>query len=772
MTKQLLYLGLLGITATAWGAPLDRSAKGVTIAETVAIKENVSQIAKAESGKTMKRLPSELRRKAAMRQGLNPRHHGIKATSKADETVFFESFEGTDGTDITWLPEGWTRETFGSPDLEPTQTWSITASMALMGAAAPADGDFYMGVSFSTDKPQDEWLISPVISTLEGQELSFNWFAQPLFLFGVENIDWETMQYVGEKTIAANMEVYLREAENAESHGEWVKVFDLASMFMNYTAEELMSIVYTQMPKENISLGDFSGKKLQVGFRYVGQDGDTMMVDAVSVAYPALNAIYSLPYSTQFFGFSDNAEWTYANFSSAIYPVFSPIYWMNMSENEVNDVTYSWAYLDPDTSDYVSYTGENLEVTYHPDYTSDFTTRNNLFYMPTLTASASGYSDGSYQAPYNYFQAGGAADFEFKDAGLVHIGLLPFAPQVSDLGGITLDYEAAGDIAMPLFGHNANTGAWWTNHFFDGEAKEGDSAQVVSLINFMYPEASPMVVKGGWVNAKGTVSDNAEFKYGIYPLNDNLEPAETPLVEAVCKGSEVRKNEDFLVIPFTFAEPFVVDDTYPAYVVKFSGFNSDECEYFLPMQSLKPNIDQLCFGFVELAVESPDYGSGYTFIPMANFEGPYGEMLNAFCMNLDGYYPWLKTDTEAVKVDAAGTPVTIEFDSYYDAEELSVKCPTGVYVKEAKGRYGNTEIVIAHDLSEVIAEGDLVVSAPGVEAVVKVSETTGVNAVASSSKEISSASTLTGVSVDKNNLEKGVYVVKYTDGTVGKIIVK
>ncbi len=48
-----------------------------------------------------------------------------KSEADSDETVFFESFEGSDGTDVSWMPEGWTRESFGGEGLEAGQTWSI-----------------------------------------------------------------------------------------------------------------------------------------------------------------------------------------------------------------------------------------------------------------------------------------------------------------------------------------------------------------------------------------------------------------------------------------------------------------------------------------------------------------------------------------------------------------------------------------------------------------------------------------------------------------------
>ncbi len=443
---------------------------------------------------------------------------------------------------------------------------------------------------------------------------------------------------------------------------------------------------------------------------------------------------------------------------------------MNMSDNEV-DATFSWRYLDPDTSDYVTAEEYDLSEEYHPDYTSDFTTRNNLFYLPELTASAPGHSNGTYKAPYNYFQAGGAADFEFPD-GMVHMGLLPFSIQTDGIAGVTLDYEAAGDMAMPLFGHNENTRAWWTDHYFMGEAAEGEYAEVKGLINFIYPVESPMVMKGGWVNVRGEISDDAELSFGIYPVDDEFVPSDTPHASAVCKGSDIRRMEDFNSLPFVFDAPMVIDNSYQAYILKLTGFDSDACPYFLPMQSLKPNIDGLCLGFLDLEINSNEFGLGHSFVPLANFEGDYGDMLNAFCMNIDGYYPWLKAGVDKVEITSDGS-VDIPLDSYYDAADLSFKCPMGTYISSANGRYGNTVVTITHDMSEVIAEGDLVITAPGVEAVVAVSEVvSSVSAVDLDSAEVRAVYTISGTESGKDGLTPGIYVVRYADGKVRKITEK
>lgn len=774
MTRGLLYLAMLSVIATAVAATpqtvrMDYAGNSRTMKITVPTKG--STMDKNAGMRAVKTLPNNrIEGVRKLRKDVRPMtRNAFNAPSNDSETVFFESFEGSDGTDLSWMPEGWTRESYGGEGLDPTQTWSVGMLNPSLPVPGPADGDFYMGVSFSSDIPQDEWMISPVIESKEGNELSFYWWGQPAFLFKMNNVDWETMEFIGDKEMAANLEVYVR-AINDEDNSEWIRLFDLASKYMDLSLMELLEATPATMEKENLPLDGFAGGRLQVAFRYVGQDGDTMFVDAVKVAAPQLNALYDLPFTTQFFGLSDSETWSYAGFSSAIYPVFSPIYWMNMSENEV-ETTNSWTYLDPDTSEEVTSEETDLEVTYHPDYTSDFTTRNNLFYMPTLTVSAPGFSDGVYKAPYNYFQAGGAGDFVFNDGSEIHMGLLPFAIQNDNIGGVRIDYEAAGDMAMPLFGHNANTQAWWTDHYFNGEPSGDDYAKVTGLMNFLYATDSPMVVDGAWFNARGEINDDAEFTLGIYTVNDEFIPSEQPMVSAVCKGTDMKVFEGHYVIPFKFDAPVVLDNSNPAYVVKFSGFDSDACPDFLPMQSIIPNPNY-CLGFLDLEVSSSELGQGHTFVPLANFEGEYGEMMNAFCINLDGFYPWLKANEEKVEITATGS-VDITLDSYYDASVLNFDCPTGSYVSKAEGRYNKTVITLTHNMAEVIVDGDLVITAPGVEARIAVKETlAGVESIESDGDEVKAVYTLSGVEVDRRTLEPGIYLVSYESGVVRKVNVR
>ena len=718
---------------------------------------------KSDNGLALKQLVSP----AKVNHSIAPRVKA-KVASRSESTPFFESFEGWDGTDLTWLPEGWTLRSDGDSGLTASQTWGVTPEV--MFGPQPVDGDYQMGISFGT-LPQDEWLITPSVNVSEGQILSFYSYIDPLFLFALDNVDWETYEFIGDKQIAATLQVWA-----CEEGGSWEMIDDMANPYLDFNFNELLeassTVAYTQ---HTYNLSNYAGKDMQFAFRYVGIDGNTMFLDAVSIDYPSLEANYSMPVQTLYWGFDRSAGMSYMTISIAAFPAFEPLYWAN--NTNVDGASYLWSYLDPDTSEWTFSFDTDLEVTYHPDYASDFTTRNNLYYLPQLNAFADGAADGFYQAPYDYLQAGGRAEFEFTDGSRSIFGLLPFAPQVDDISALTVDYAAVGDTSVPLFGHNANSTTWWTDHMFQGEAGDGDSAEIVSILNFIYPNANmPMVVKSAWVNALGKINADAEFTLEFFALSDEFVPYDEPFASATCTADKVEANtgsvNDYLTIGFDFDVPVVLDATHTAYIVKLSGFNSDAVPYFLPLQSSRPNADGLCHGFVEASIVYGGDQPRSSFIPMANFAGQYGECYNAFCINLGAEFPWLIAPAEDATIDATGS-VDITFDSYYPAEELTFDAPTGTYVSASEGRYGNTVVTLTHDNSEVVVDGDLTVSAPGLTSKVKVTQHTsgidGIGAAAPASTVVERFNA-TGQRVAAGTT--GVVIERLSDGTVRKSVVK
>lgn len=159
-----------------------------------------------------------------------------------------------------------------------------------------------------------------------------------------------------------------------------------------------------------------------------------------------------------------------------------------------------------------------------------------------------------------------------------------------------------------------------------------------------------MVVDGASLMAYGEVQDGAELTCEIYSLVPYYEDgeflgyvmAETPLRSATCASEDIYNRDplgnSYLDISFSFDEPLVIDDTYPSYVIKISGFNDEKFTYFGPIQQLKPNEDNICMGWIEKEISY--LGSTRSSLsPLANYVNEYGEMYSAFAINLKGYFP-------------------------------------------------------------------------------------------------------------------------------------
>ena len=163
-----------------------------------------------------------------------------------------------------------------------------------------------------------------------------------------------------------------------------------------------------------------------------------------------------------------------------------------------------------------------------------------------------------------------------------------------------------------------------------------------------------------------------------------------------------------------------------------------------------------------------------SFIPLTyrDADDNYHDMCSAFSFGLNAEYPWLTTETEKIELPGDGTPVKVALGSYYDGSKLSVEVPAGV-TASVKGRYDNCELTLSHNAAEVIAEGDVVVKAPGVRVSIPLTQSAGISDITvSENAEITGVYDLSGRRISKADAKSGIYVVKYSDGSVRKVAVK
>ena len=704
----------------------------------------------------------------------------VKAPQKAtapEGYVLFESFEGWDGQDVNWTPEGWTIQRSGNVEI--LESWS--PSMADPYLPAPSDGKVYMGITYSSGQ-QDEWMISPVVEVAEGMQLSFWAYYEPFYLFAMDNFNYDTFDWDGERQTAATLQTWVK-----EEGGEWEMIHDLVDDWKDASAIDMMYATPTALQKISENIQAYWGKKIQVGFRYVGTDGNTMFIDAIGIGYPSLDGVSVIgPFDTLYWGFDKGWDMGYV---SAIpqFPVYAPLTWQNYSDWNP-DVTYSWTYVDPATGETVTSDEDPdmLTLSYEPDYTSAETMRNNLIDAPVLNATAQFAIPAQANPGYTYFQAGGKAEIVFKNGDTFDGSLLPFDYERLGLGYVSLTDYDKGIMSMPIFGYGPGVDEYWLDYALNGqaEASETDYCHLDGIANLFMPSAdAPIVINGVYVNAYGEIDQDAELTMTIYGLDAEManDPSTfTLMAQATLSGKDILRqyvdSKGYLCLPFSFDEPAVLMATseHPAYFVLLEGFRSDKVSYFAPLQNMDPDV--FAWGYMMTDTDLSSHGleaQGPRFKQLVyKADGDYVDPYAAFAFGLVAEYPWLTTDCEGIELTKEAPEANVALGSYYDGSKLTVSAPTGVTATVA-GRYNECVLSVSRDDSMVVVDGEITVSGPGVEVKIPVKGEafSGIDGIIAPEAGAAAYYDLSGRRL-KAAPATGVYFVRSTDGTVSKQIAK
>lgn len=783
MNKLLLLVTVLSMMASAMGqaityGPVSTTKHTETGSDAKLVKRANSRVADivTENGTTIKRtcgIKPQFKKINPLNCPKSPLH---KAEGLNGSDLLFESFEGWDGETLTWVPEGWTVESYGDSELSSYQKWHPSAGGTFM--PAPTDGQYYFGVFYSEN--QDEWLISPVVTLGQNNNLYFDMNIEPLWFYNLDqaHFNFDDYEFIGTPEIVFNVKVNVREVG-----GEWATALDMADKFKEMSGMEmLMYNSDASLMPFSVDLSAYAGKEIQVAFQYVGSDGQSYFIDSIRIGNPALEPpVYMMPYSTQYWGFTRDLNGL--NMGIAALPVFTDLMWM--SYDYVDGATYTWEYNDPkDTDKWITVDDDDMLIaSYGTDFSSEFTTRNNLYYLPKLTISAPGASSATYQNPANFMQMGGKADFlataSNGDKVMLNMGLVPFNRITEGLGIYTYR-EDFGTPIIPIFGYNENVDKFWTDYTFQGENEEGEGAKLTSILNFIYSSASPTVVTAADLFAYTSgIGENVEFSCNIYPVDDNFEPLlDSPVASATLHGQNITvlnegdQSPDLSCLTFVFDSPAVLDDNYMAYVVMISGFNNPEVTYFCPLQSLYAPDAPLALGWIAKDITFQD-NTRTSYSPMVSAEGE--PLYTSFAINLEAYLPWLQCDTDEIEVSNNGT--VVGFNSYYAGEDYSVDAPDWAEVT-LDGRYGSTTITVNAVYTDEDRQDEITISAPGVNKTFILNQaagtgTSGISEIISAGNDaIESVYNLNGQKVNAANLPAGVYMIKHATGHTQKVIVK
>jgi hypothetical protein len=670
---------------------------------------------------------------------------GVKETTSG----FFEGFEGSDGN-REWLPENWY---ILSKDETTSCPWYVGKADSYYTVY---DGVYAAMINYD-EEHTDEFLVTPAFTVLPNDVLSYMYYDMPLYYFSLDNIDWDTYEYSGDKVQVMTFRILITEDDGAT----WTTLKDYADDYVDY---DFYQLYYSEGWKETaISLSQYSGKQVRIAFEYEGTDGGVCMVDNVSVMPKTLTPSYSVPTFTLYSGV--NRGYFYETTSIAMEPVFSTVKWTNTTSDS-DDLSFTWTYDNETVGEFNTAYSKDLEVIYHPTHRK---TGDYFFYQaPVLKASAEGFTDGEYTR--QYVQAGGRPDFEYEE----EEDLYEYGYSAYDIYNEGLEYvRYTNTDAMP-FGCSERSDKYWTEYSFPDpdDQVDGNYAYVDGIMNIYQPSESPLVIKGGWVHAV-TLNLNPEHEYTleIIPLTEEGALGQ-PLATAKSSEIQVDPLTDFgdgssaVAVLFNFDNPVVMSrDVCDQYVVRFTGIHG--CgDYFEPVKSLYDNPDGLYVGAVQKVVSWMN--NPQTSLTM--LARLLGKRV-AFSIMLDAEYPWLQGDDEVSLENNVGT---LALDSFYSGEDITVTAPEWLSVSIT----GVDEDCMA--TFTVTGEPDadqakVTLSVPGIDKVVTVKNARdSIDSLRiSGDKTVKEYMTLSGISLGADTpVVGGIYLVRFTDGTIAKAVIK
>lgn len=129
--------------------------------------------------------------------------------------------------------------------------------------------------------------------------LDFLLYADAVFFFSMDNVNWDTYEYIGDPVVIGDFKVKV----SADGGTTWNDLYSTVESSKDKSFEELLNESGQPAKQISVSLAEYAGKKVKIAFVSSGKDTNSVFVDAVRVGYPRLSASYAHPGGTLFFGY-------------------------------------------------------------------------------------------------------------------------------------------------------------------------------------------------------------------------------------------------------------------------------------------------------------------------------------------------------------------------------------------------------------------------------------------------------------------------------------
>lgn len=757
-------------------------ATALSAEQNVVARKGALTIVRAKDG-SIKRVVNKVSNKVNTSRFVKP------VVSAAENATFFEGFEDWDGTTEDWIPSGWVDETKVGTDPNGASgnwTWEVNGSAwysnpfegsAQAHISTAVEYDFSSG--FTMVYPdQDEWLISPAVTPKAGDKLNFMLSYSPGWtLLDSEKLAQNVYEFTGRNT---NLEVLV----STDNGANWTKLWNAIDddALVNYTTEELdYTLSVCPWKCFIVNIDEYAGKSVKFAFRYVGNAGQDMALDNITVGAVTPDASYS--HMNLYFGPSVSTGGSYPN--ASLTGAYQPTVFTNTS---VIPGETEWEYGTFDGNDPVTLYSNDKDLTVEYPLCQ--------VYYPTLTQTYDGQSTSYQFGPWS------AQDQEGE--GFLQAGGCPedFTDGTDFYGTINCNfYNVEGFGVLPS--NSGEEAAQWQSFAGTDAAVTGFGAYIpfngceyaLSSVYFTILEATgdtslPVKIYVKKVNADGTVGD------------------------VIASG-----------------ESNVVDNSYSYFV---NGGETSMIEFTFTekvgelVQTIIPTIDSDVF--IELEIPdgltlspicmtssvAPDYANLYTvfadgsLFSANNLSFTDGSMVcgGEFTFNIT--YTWMKTTDDNYRFDAPveGGSKTFDIDAYYVPDAWTVEDSEGALYNwvnystnydqtagtlsltfdvdplptEIKDRY--TYVTVSNPGSSArftIAQGDgssvegietsaVVVSVVNGNFVVKGSNASSVDVYNVAGQKVASAAVDGETVVNAENLAKGMYILKFNDNTAIKVV--
>lgn len=604
------------------------------------------QIVEMPDGRKCKRVVPQFGTNKNQIEEISHRIVSVREESGESDVFFYENFESWDGETYDWIPVGWSDiSKMNPPSVAPEDqginpTWQVEYPSWDLSI----EGKFFARIANNyhsdpetgqiVNEAQDEWLITPAISLIEGEWLNFYLCYHPGWVF------FNTNTY---KFDALNnvMEVHV-----SDDGGEtWTQLWTCLEDAYTYSQKELYSsissITGTWIPVR-LSLEAYKGKTIQIAFRYVGNCGESMAIDCVSVKKPNPTALYTMPIGSFYSGY--DSDFNLSSRSKVLTGPFNEVTFYNASN--VDCIDFTWSY----TTD-----GENTKLTSDLDLVAEYEPGEYSF--PSLLAYAGNGASSTYASSRDVLRVGGS-NVEVEDGVVTEYGACNYD---SDK---TVSYYTVGN--KNLFGTGSDN--FWTSYI----NMEGVTVKLSAICNYFPKPNHSFYFSRMWLNAVANTTANALFQLDVYRVIDGV-IENRPIAQATCSGRDfiarVEGGKRYVTIPFDFGQKITVDT---GLFVKLTGFDdTDNVTNFVMLSQYTPNVEGTNYAYIYLTgykgTQSDDL-----LMPVSHINSSAGALCTSFCFNMDANFTWLECSDPYLYAGDKSQSKGLKFYTEYRADDFTI----------------------------------------------------------------------------------------------------